>query len=232
MHIALSVFAIGFAPGAFWLWYFYSRDRIEPEPRAMVARIFFYGVLITVPVAIIEGILAGVTGVLLTSATGVFVLAVVIAPVVEEYAKFFVVRNSVYENREFSEPMDGILYGAAAALGFAAIENAGYILYAYLSSPIEAVTTFTFRALISVPAHPLISSIWGFSLGQAKFGLSPNPEGAILRGLLLAIFFHGVFNLLASIQFFIGLVALVFFLVPLLWFLVNRNIRTALRESP
>ncbi|MDI6718341.1 MAG: PrsW family glutamic-type intramembrane protease [Methanomicrobiales archaeon] len=232
MHITLTVFAIGFAPGVFWLWYFYSRDRIEPEPRAMVARIFLYGILIAFPVAIIEGILAGVAGILFTSAIGAFLLAVAIAPLVEEYAKFCVVRNTVYENREFSEPMDGILYGAAAALGFAAIENAWYILYAFLSSPVDAVTTYTFRALVSVPAHPLISSMWGFSLGQAKFGAAPNPEGAIVRGLLLAMFFHSVFNLLASIQLFIGLVALVFFLVPILWLLVNRNIRTALEENP
>ena len=232
MHIALTLFAIGFAPGIFWLWYFYSRDKIEPEPRALVAKIFFYGVLITVPVAIVEGIVSGVAVSLLTPAIGAFLLAVVVAPIVEEYGKFYVVRNSVYQSKEFSEPMDGILYGAAAALGFAALENAWYILYAFLSSPIEAVTTFTFRALISVPAHPLISSIWGFSLGQAKFGLSSNPQGAILRGLFLAMLLHGVFNLLAGMQLFIGLIALVLFLVPLLWFLVSRNIRVALEESP
>lgn len=31
------------APGIFWLWYFLQRDRLRPEPRYLVRRVFFLG---------------------------------------------------------------------------------------------------------------------------------------------------------------------------------------------
>ena len=231
MNYALTVFAIGFAPGLFWLWFFYTRDKLEPEPRLLVATVFIYGILVTLLAAPLEGLVGGLTGIFFAPAVATFVVAVIGAPIIEESSKFLVVRYSVYDNKEFDEPMDGIMYAAAAALGFASLENAFYILSAYLTSPIDAVTTFTFRALISVPAHPLISSIWGFALGQAKFGLTRNPRATILLGLFIAMVFHGVFNFLAGIQPLVGLILIIVVLVPLLWYLVTRDIRVAERES-
>ena len=46
----------------------------------------------------------------------------------EEIAKFLAVRLFVYRNKEFNEPLDGIIYAAAAALGFASLENMLYVI--------------------------------------------------------------------------------------------------------
>ena len=75
---------LGFAPALFWLWYFYLKDRYAPEPRAWILRIFLLGMLSTIPIALIEGMI----GIVFPS--DVF-LAVVVAPVVEEIGKFLVV---------------------------------------------------------------------------------------------------------------------------------------------
>lgn len=223
MHL-LTIFALGFAPAIFWLAYFYKRDALEPEPKLLVVRTFFLGLLVTFPVAIFQGALASVFG--------FFILAVVVAPIVEELAKYSVVRYGIFENREFNEPMDGIVYAAAAALGFASIENAFYILSAYFESPAGAVMTFTFRALFSVPAHALISSTWGYALGRAKF-VSPERRNAIIyQGIIIAIILHSLFNFLAGIMLWAGIIAMILLLVPAMWLLVNRNISRAIEVSP
>jgi RsiW-degrading membrane proteinase PrsW (M82 family) len=219
-----TIAALAFAPGIFWLWYFYRRDILEPEPAWLVARTFLFGLLITFPAGIIEGLIAwaGISD---------WTLAVIIAPVVEELAKFSVVWFTVFHDREFDEPLDGIEYAAAAALGFASLENARYMILAYLSSPFEAVDTFAFRAIFSVPAHALISSVWGYALGRAKFSPYAGTDGIILGGIVTAIVLHAVFNLLALLQMWIALVAMILLLVPLMWVILNRNILQALKFS-
>ena len=50
----------------------------------------------------------------------------VIAPI-EEFAKLLAVWIAVYRTQDFREPIDGIIYSATAALGFACIENVIYL---------------------------------------------------------------------------------------------------------
>ncbi|HNQ30473.1 MAG TPA: PrsW family glutamic-type intramembrane protease, partial [Methanolinea sp.] len=100
------LFLLAMAPGFLWLYYFYSKDRYDPEPVVWVLGIFLLGATVTVPVAVLEGVLGAVAGGILA--------AVVVAPVCEEIAKFFVVKKTVYRSRVFDEPVDGIIYAAAA----------------------------------------------------------------------------------------------------------------------
>jgi len=216
-----TLIAIALAPALFWLWYFYRRDKFEPEPKVLVLKIFFWGMLLTFPIILIEGLLP----------TSEFILGIIIAPVIEECGKYLVVVKTVYKNPEFNEPMDGIVYATTAALGFAAIENILYITQVYLQSPIdEIVTVYALRALLSVPGHALFSSIWGYALGRAKFEPLKWREGFVTGGLFLAIFLHGCFNfLLIDVPIYaIGMLIL----IPVLWALVNRNIADALRRNP
>jgi RsiW-degrading membrane proteinase PrsW (M82 family) len=212
--------AVATAPAVFWLWFFYRRDRYEPEPKLLIIRTFILGLLITIPVAFIEGLLP----------VSDLVLAVVGAPVIEEVAKYLVVRRTVYPRPEFNEPMDGVVYAASAALGFATLENIVYISSAYLTSPLEDVLIiYALRAVLSVPGHALFSSMWGYALGRAKFDPAKGT-GYILGGLALAILLHGVFN------FFLYsdplLAAGVFVLVLAAWWGVLHLMQDALRRSP
>ena len=52
----MVILALALGPGVFWAWYFYHRDKFEPEPAALVIKIFLLGVLVTFPVAFIEGL--------------------------------------------------------------------------------------------------------------------------------------------------------------------------------
>lgn len=216
------VLIMALAPAIFWLWYFYSRDRYEPEPISWIVIVYVLGILVTLPAALIEGILGLIVG--------DFLIAVMVAPIVEEYAKFFIVKNTVFGTGEFNEPIDGIIYAAAAGLGFATLENVIYVFSSLETSFLFAVQTGVVRALISVPGHVLFSAMWGYALGQARFTSGSARSGVITRGLLMAMAAHALFNLLLFHN--IGFAILIMVLVPTLWMLNTKQITRSLALSP
>jgi RsiW-degrading membrane proteinase PrsW (M82 family) len=212
---------LAIAPAAFWLWYFYRKDRYEPEPLSWVLLVYILGAAVTIPVALVEGVM----GAFLPE----FLIVVLVAPVVEELGKYLVVRKTVYESAEFDEPVDGIVYAAAAGLGFATLENVIYVFAALETSLFLAVGTGLVRAVLSVPGHVLFSAMWGYSLGKARFIPKEKRPGVIAAGLMLAIASHALFNLLLFDA--IGFAVLVLVIVPVLWFSVQKRIDQALLSS-
>lgn len=214
----LWLVVLAFAPGIFWLWYVYQKDRWEPEPRALVVKTFLWGIACALPAALLE----------VPFAWSVVFLIVIAAPVIEEYAKYFVVSRTVYRQIEFNEPMDGIVYSAAAALGFASLENFLYLVMAQGQNMLTPV--FLGRALFSVPGHVLFSTIWGAALGRAKFVSDPVRQRALIHGgLVTAMAAHGLFNLLAMFEL-LGAVGLLIFLF-FAWKFFHQRVEEALTES-
>lgn len=117
-----------------------------------------------------------------------------IVAVIEELAKFFVVFTVAYPNKAFNEPMDGIVYAAAAAVGFASFENVFYVLN-------KGPLVLLLRGPFSTLGHVLFSALWG-----AALGLSLNEPSRSRRfwmisgGLVLSILAHGVYNILISLS--------------------------------
>jgi protease PrsW len=215
------ILTVGLAPGLFWLWYFYSRDKYEPEPLSLIARMFILGMVAAVIAFLVENqIVSYLPGV-------VFVALAV--PLIEELLKFSMVALFVYRDKEFDEPMDGIVYATATALGFATLENLVYILD--IQSLSSLFVTGTLRAILSVPAHALFAVIWGYALGVAKF----MPDGSrkstvIVGGLVLAIGVHSAFNFMLEQQY-TGLAILLLLALPLVWWFADKRIQAALLGS-
>lgn len=220
----LPILAI--APGIFWLWYFYTRDRYEPEPKSLVVWMFVMGVLVTIPVAFFQGFIS-------IFIVSTIIMASVVAPIVEEYAKFIVVRRTMYRHPEFNEPMDGIVYAVAVGLGFASLENVLYVVSAYLQSPALGAGTLVVRAFLSVPGHAIFAGMWGYALGIAKFSVPERRQSIILQGLVIAMVLHGLFNFLLGITEVFAFAILIFLLIliPGMWWLIHRRIRQALMRS-
>jgi RsiW-degrading membrane proteinase PrsW (M82 family) len=215
------LFLLAVAPAAFWLWFFYNKDRYEPEPLSWILLVYLFGIVVTIPVAFLEGVISLFLSEVL--------LVVIIAPIVEEAGKYLVVKKTVWESLEFDEPVDGIIYAAAAGLGFATLENVLYVFSAVETSLILALQTGLLRALISVPGHVLFSAMWGYSLGKARFIPEEQRTGVIATGLILAMAFHALFNLLLYDA--IGFAVLILVVVPVLWFSVQKKIDKALLSS-
>ena len=87
--------------------------------------------------------------------------------------------------------MDGIVYGVAASLGFAAYENIDYIKYfAEKTSIIDISLIRTFSA---VPMHALCGVIMGFFITLSIFNKKNNYLFLVLA-ILIPVGMHGLYN--------------------------------------
>lgn len=188
----LGLVVLAVAPSLALFLFFYLRDRERKAPAKTILITFLLGAAALVPAALVSFCLEQLTG-WRADAPGVlqsFLGAMLVVALVEESAKYIVVRFYCYHRREFDEPYDGILYSVIAALGFATVENIYYVLA-------HGAGTGVVRALVAVPNHAFDAVLMGFFLGLAKFA-SSDRRGNLLSalGLLLAVVAHGFYDLI------------------------------------
>ena len=179
----LAVSAI--VPSVLLVWYFHARDAY-PEPARVIWATFGFGVLAVIPVLAV-GIplhlaVARIEHPVLASALEAFF----VAAIPEEFFKLVVLLFYCMRKEAFDEPMDGIVYGVVASLGFAALENLLYV--------VDGGTGVAFsRAFTAVPLHAFLGAIMGYYVGQAW----KNPArrtALIVRGYGIAVLLHGVYD--------------------------------------
>ncbi len=217
----LLLLLIALAPCLFFLWYFYHRDRYEPEPKKKILKIFFIGALMVLPAAIIEYAL--ITGLqhVASGIVSIFIMSFIIIAPVEELVKYFTVRRWIYRSIEFNEVMDGIVYTVAASLGFATVENILYVLQ-------HGIAVGIARAFLAVPGHAFFGAIMGYYIGKAKFKIE-HESRYLWTGVLLAIFFHGLYDFLALTQTALALLVIVVIIILGIW--VFRKLKKAEIQS-
>jgi RsiW-degrading membrane proteinase PrsW (M82 family) len=90
----------------------------------------------------------------------------------EEALKVLVIVAVSARRRPFADPMDTIVYGAAAGLGFAAYENLAYlVLHAEIWRSLAAL-----RSVLTVPFHGALGIIAGAYLAIARSGTALGPH--------------------------------------------------------
>ena len=244
----LGALFFGFVPmflsAAFVNWL----DRYEKEPKILLGAAFLWGMVIAAGGAFILNTAFGLGIYAVTGSEGVteFGTTSIVAPVIEEGLKglavlvvFFLFRH------EFDSVLDGIVYAAITALGFAAVENVLYIYRnGYLENGWEGFWTLVFiRVLLVGWMHPFFTSFTGIGLAIAR--LSRNVFVKILAvpaGYTVAVTAHafhntfggligGVGGLLAGT--FVDYIGYTFMLGFIIWIIVReRNVlRSQLREE-
>src|ERR1700722_7971316 len=84
----------------------------------------------------------------------------------EEAVKILVIVAISARRRPFADPMDTVVYGAAAGLGFAAYENLNYLVqHAEMWQSLAAL-----RSVLTVPFHGALGIIAGAYLAMARSG--------------------------------------------------------------
>jgi RsiW-degrading membrane proteinase PrsW (M82 family) len=84
----------------------------------------------------------------------------------EEIVKILVIAGVSARRRPFADPMDTVIYGAAAGLGFAAYENLAYLVqHAEMWRSLAAL-----RSVLTVPFHGSLGIIAGAYLAIARSG--------------------------------------------------------------
>jgi RsiW-degrading membrane proteinase PrsW (M82 family) len=182
---ALIIIPLAIAPGIAISFFIYFRDKYEKEPFRLLLGCFLFGMLSTVPAALIEAA-EGRAGFGNSDRTIIiFLFSFIGIGMIEELSKFFFVRVYAYPKKAFNEPFDGIVYSVMVAMGFATLENVQYAV-------LHGMGTTLFRMFTAVPLHATCGIIMGFFLGLAKF--NNKPLRYIFTGILLAILVHGLYD--------------------------------------
>lgn len=188
--MSLWVLLVGAAPSMALMAFFYWRDRYEREPLPHVVAAFVlgaYALLAAQGAAALVERLVTREWLALGGTPGRLFDAFVVAGLVEEGAKLVVLAGAVYHWAQFDEPLDGLIYGVAVGLGFAAVENVFYL--ARLGLHVAWL-----RAIFAVPAHGLMGAAMGFYLGRAKFEKGEAQARHFIFALGLPTLFHGAYD--------------------------------------
>ncbi|WP_127793082.1 PrsW family intramembrane metalloprotease [Agromyces sp. LHK192] len=174
-------------------------DRWEPEPRWALWFALIWGAAVSVAIALIVDL-----GVQLAAAYSMpggtpdlWAQTVVQAPLVEETAKGLgVLLVFLFSRTHFDGPVDGLVYGATVAAGFAFTENILYFGGALAEGGAEQLgATFVVRAIFSPFAHVLFTACTGLALGiAARRGGGAAVIGWFLLGLACAVALHALWN--------------------------------------
>ena len=152
------------APALLLLWVVVAADS-RPEPPSMVWSAFILGALSIFLLRYMTGWLiphlAGTT----QPELAVDEYALFVAAIPEETLKVLIIALFAFRARAFDEPMDGVVYGTAVGLGFAAHENLGYLMH---SNDWEALAII--RGALTVPFHGALGAIAGAYIAGARFG--------------------------------------------------------------
>ncbi len=180
------------APAIFWLFYFYYKDRFQPEPVRNLGLTYILGFITGViclkflELLQLIGLTDNPSALMFSNRIQFLGYCLVVSGLVEEIFKFLPFIFVIVKFREFDEKTDGIIYASIVALGFASYENLGYL------GNLEGFELYG-RAFASPLTHTLFASIWGHIIGTARIR-KKSIFKASLTGILLAAFFHGMFN--------------------------------------
>ncbi|MCH3880802.1 MULTISPECIES: PrsW family intramembrane metalloprotease [Tenacibaculum] len=214
----MNLLLLAVAPVMVIILYIYFKDKFEKEPIKFLFKNFMLGATASVLItAILSGILINLIP--LTDSKSIiqqFVQAFVVVALVEEFAKFIIVKYYAQNNKEFNEPFDGIVYAVMVSMGFAALEN---VLYTFQ----HGAATGVLRAFTAVPAHGTFAILMGYFMGKAKF--STNKTKLNFIGLLIATLFHGAYDFFLFIDFVPGIATGAFISLAIGIFLSNKAIK-------
>jgi protease PrsW len=218
--------SLSFLPPLVFMVWVRNHEKTQREPLGAVLGMFVYGGTLGVIIAL--ALILALDYSLGAEPGGLTLLSlVVIAPLIEELAKGLglgLVRKRVLEIE------DGIVYGAAIGLGFAATENLLYGLKALADASDTAggvalqtaAITIGFRVFSSVLLHAGSTALLGY--GYALMHLRNQGLVVVLPYYLFAVLQHALYNFLVGPQYLLGFGAAVV-LVLIVTGLLRRQIR-------
>ena len=185
MLLAFTITA-ALVPSFLLLGYFRARD-LYPEPAKVLWATFTLGVLIVFPVLLLDWPLDFIVKQFHGAIAHGLAEALFTAALPEELLKFAVVVLFCARHKEFDEPMDGIVYGAVASLGFATFENIAYVAEHGMGVAVS-------RALTAVPGHAFMGAVMGYFVGQWRFGAAAQRGFNLLKAYIVPVGLHWMYD--------------------------------------
>jgi protease PrsW len=183
----MGLLALAIAPGIAICLFIYFKDKHNREPFWLMLLSFIMGVLSIIPAFLIQVALTRPVnqimgeGILYTA-----VFSYLIVALSEEGSKFLALRLVPFRRKAFDDPFDGIVYAVIVSMGFATLENIGYVFQ-------HGFGTGILRMFLSVPAHATFGVLMGYHIGLAKFDPA-NRKRHMILAIFWPVFFHGTFD--------------------------------------
>lgn len=183
----MNLIIASISPALIFMYLIYQRDKIK-EPRNMLVKAFIGGVLAIIMTILIDLIwLPFGVGFVHSAFMDSFFNAYIVAGLTEEFSKFIILYWIVWKSDHFDQRYDGIIYAVFVSMGFALIENIGYVLP-------NGMSTAIVRSILSVPGHGFFAVIMGYYLSLAKFHPIAMRRNYLLKALFIPVFIHGTFD--------------------------------------
>jgi RsiW-degrading membrane proteinase PrsW (M82 family) len=191
--------ALACAAAVYWL------DRYEKEPGILLGAVFVWGAVVAIAGALLvqsalETAVSLATG---SQKAADFAGTTLFAPVTEESLKgFAVLVVFLVVRHELDSVLDGIVYAAVTALGFAATEDFFYLLGESNQQGVHGLLgVFFLRVVLGIWDHPFYTSFIGIGLAVSRLSRStPVRWLAPPAGWGAALGFHSLHNTLATLS--------------------------------
>ncbi len=186
----MNLLIAALAPVCALLFIIYKIDRYNREPAKLLGMLFVFGALIAIPVIVVEDFLGYLNVFALTGSDlqNVYT-AFVVAAFTEELFKWLLLKKFAYRNKAYDEYLDGIVYAVFVSLGFAAVENVGYV---FSNGDMNVAVM---RALTALPGHMLFGVAMGYYFSVMKFARTKVVyRRALKQSLLVPILVHGIYD--------------------------------------
>ena len=182
----MALLLVTILPSILIILFFVYSDRFK-EPRGEIIKVFFYGILITIPAYFLNTYL------------DVFWYNNFR---VSEGLKLSILYFFVYKMKDFNEPIDGIVYGVTASLGFATLENFYYVYLLADYFETSSMSLAILRSFSAVPAHAVFGVFMGYFFMKYVF---IKKGDNLLFAFVVPFVLHGCYNLFASSNFIVSL---------------------------
>ncbi len=179
----------GIIPALLWLWFWLREDEKKPEPKLLLLLTFLIGMISVMVVLPVQKLFDGM---------GIPEdILVIIWAATEELIKFGAVWVIALSSKSADEPIDFAMYMIIGALGFAALENALFLIDPIdLGDSTVTLITGNLRFLGAMLLHAVSSASVGIMLGLSFYRGWVAKKVYLLLGLGGAIALHSVFNFL------------------------------------
>lgn len=187
MTIAYALLA-GLLPALLWLLFWLREDNLHPEPKSLITGTFISGMLVVVVAVFLEKYAADI----ISDEKYRYIAWAAI----EEVTKFLAVAIIALRSRNMDEPVDAMIYCITVALGFAALENALFILSPLDTGDItRSIVTGNMRFIGATLVHVVCSASIGFMIGLTFYKNAFLKAISLIFGVILAVTLHAGFNL-------------------------------------
>lgn len=183
----MGLLALAIAPGIAICLFIYLKDKYNKEPLGLLILSFILGMLSVVPAFFIQVFLMrSVEQWMGDGFVYTIIFSYIIVACSEEGCKFLALRYVPYRHKAFDDPFDGIVYAIMVGMGFATLENIGYVTSYGFGTGIT-------RMFLSVPAHATFAVLMGYHIGLAKFD-PLKRKNYLFLAIFWPVLFHGTFD--------------------------------------